>query len=1034
MTTDEPDTTPTILVVEDDRGLNNLIQKTLQKNGFSTDGVHSGKTAIARVGRSQDVILLMDYKLPDMDGKELLDRLTTKGLSVPFITMTGHGDEGTAVRMMKLGAREYLIKDATFMKILPRVVKRVVRELGDERDLRNMKERLRESEERHHRLFQKIPIGLYQTGPNGEKIDANPAFARLLGYPDVAAYLETSVEGEYVDARDYERWKELLEKTDVLTDFEVRQRRTDGEVIWVRENSRVVRDPEGQILYYEGSVEDITERKRAEETIQGQNEFMRTILDSLSYPFYVINVDDYSIEIANRAAGKDVAGKASCHALLHNSDAPCSGEMGPCPVQVLRKTGQPAVMEHLHHDENGVPRHEEIHVHPILDERGEVVQVIEYSIDITERKKAEEALKEREQLLRTIAENYPNSSLSIINRDLMVGYTAGQEFRNQGLDPDDFTGRSIEEVFGSYGDEVVSKARDMYLETFKGKETSFELQVGDQYQLYKAVPLPDEDGEVDRILSVVENITERKKVETKLEEYQQHLEELVTRKTRELVQINKSLRAKIREQQRAEKALQESEERMVAMMNNASSVIYLKDLEGRYLLINRRFEELFGFANQEIMGKTGYDVFPTGIADAFRAHDLRVLEAGKAVVSEEVVPHEDGVHTYISVKFPLLDSTGNPYAIGGISTDITQRKKMEEAIQESEARYRRLFEESSDAIFIHDLEGKILDVNRQACEMMGHSRDRLLSMRLPALHPEDARPYVEMTLRGVKDEGSIHFESRFQTADDSIIHVDISARIVDAEKGHVQGVVRDITEQKRAEMEMKRRLMRFRLDEGILYLVQETLPVLSREALSDLLTVGYHGIVVSRTPEERLRLDLAGSYESLWFASEEGEGVLPPDPGSILSWIEGLPRRTVLLMEDLHYLFFSNEFRDALSFILRLRELSYRKGMVVVLSLDPSTLSAVELRQLEKEAMSVEPVHKTMLSSKVLDILRYVYQRNLVGTSPTYGDIGRKLGISKPTVGKRLGHLISEGYLKLEVRGNRKAVELTDRGMSMLSK
>jgi len=142
-------------------------------------------------------------------------------------------------------------------------------------------------------------------------------------------------------------------------------------------------------------------------------------------------------------------------------------------------------------------------------------------IELSERKLAEEELREQEKLLRTVAENYPNSYLSIIEKDLKIGFTSGQEFKKLDLDPESFVGLTLEEVF----EDQVEIVKQYYLDTFKGKETSFELFINNQYQLYRTVPLIDETGEVQRILAVVENITERKLAEQQIVQFNHILEE-----------------------------------------------------------------------------------------------------------------------------------------------------------------------------------------------------------------------------------------------------------------------------------------------------------------------------------------------------------------------------------------------------------------------------------------------------------------------------------------------------------------------------
>jgi PAS domain S-box-containing protein len=133
----------------------------------------------------------------------------------------------------------------------------------------------------------------------------------------------------------------------------------------------------------------------------------------------------------------------------------------------------------------------------------------------------------------------------------------------------------------------------------------------------------------------------------------------------------------ITERRREEEEHRLSEARLQAILDNTTAVIYLKDMLGRYLLVNRQFEELFGVSREQAVGKTDYDLFPREIAEAFQANDRRALEKSPPLEFEEVAPHNGELRTYISIKFPLSDSAGVPYAVCGISTDITERKRTE---------------------------------------------------------------------------------------------------------------------------------------------------------------------------------------------------------------------------------------------------------------------------------------------------------------------------------------------------------------------
>jgi PAS domain S-box-containing protein len=125
----------------------------------------------------------------------------------------------------------------------------------------------------------------------------------------------------------------------------------------------------------------------------------------------------------------------------------------------------------------------------------------------------------------------------------------------------------------------------------------------------------------------------------------------------------------------------ESEQRLQDILDNAPAVVYVKNLEGRYVLINRRYEELNNVGRARAVGKTDHEIFPKEVADEFRANDELVLGTGRSVEVEESVPQADGTRTYISLKFPLRDADGTIYAVCSISTDITARKRTEEEIE-----------------------------------------------------------------------------------------------------------------------------------------------------------------------------------------------------------------------------------------------------------------------------------------------------------------------------------------------------------------
>ncbi len=144
----------------------------------------------------------------------------------------------------------------------------------------------------------------------------------------------------------------------------------------------------------------------------------------------------------------------------------------------------------------------------------------------------------------------------------------------------------------------------------------------------------------------------------------------------------------ITKRKKAEEALNQSQKLLQDIINGFPSPIFVKDIEGRFLIINSKLEELLGIKNEELKGKTDYDIITKELAEFYRANDQKVLEEGKAIAIEEEADLVDGHHNFIANKFPIYDNNGKPYGIGSISTDITELKKTEENLKESEERLR----------------------------------------------------------------------------------------------------------------------------------------------------------------------------------------------------------------------------------------------------------------------------------------------------------------------------------------------------------
>ena len=246
-------------------------------------------------------------------------------------------------------------------------------------------------------------------------------------------------------------------------------------------------------------------------------------------------------------------------------------------------------------------------------------------------------------------------------------------------------------------------------------ETSYPFPNKIKHHQYTFSPIYDADGCVETVIITSQNISERKRAEAALQESNQRIANI-------------------------EAALRERQDQLQAILDNSPAVIYLMDVENRYLLINRNYENLIGLTKEQILGKSIYEIWSHEIADSFAANNQKVLEGGTPIKVEEVAPQEDGVHTYISIKFPLQDANGVPYAVCGISTDITEYKRAEEELKKSEERWQLALKGNNEGIW--DLNLKTNEVFRSARykEILGYEDHELGNDNddwVRRIHPDD---------------------------------------------------------------------------------------------------------------------------------------------------------------------------------------------------------------------------------------------------------------------------------------------------------
>jgi len=279
--------------------------------------------------------------------------------------------------------------------------------------------------------------------------------------------------------------------------------------------------------------------------------------------------------------------------------------------------------------------------------------------------------------------------------------------------------------------------------------------------------------------------------------------------------LNDTLTLRFQTQEQAESLKQlrheksVSEQRMEAIMDYSPAVIYAKDLDGRYIFINKQWEELFNIESADVIGKTDYELFPKEFADGFVGNDKSVLSAGHAMESEEIAPLEDGLHTYVSVKFPLFDDSGNTYAVCGISTDISERKKMEDEIHSSEQHLKLYRKQAPMATIEWNPNFQVIDWNKAAEKMFGYTVDEVKGRDfVDIMLPESAVVDVKQIWKDLMAQtgGELSINENL-TKDGRIILCEWHNTPIKDESGNVIGaasIVQDITERTQQDEQLRR--------------------------------------------------------------------------------------------------------------------------------------------------------------------------------------------------------------------------------------
>lgn len=278
----------------------------------------------------------------------------------------------------------------------------------------------------------------------------------------------------------------------------------------------------------------------------------------------------------------------------------------------------------------------------------------------------------------------------------------------------------------------------------------------------------------------------------------------------------------VTDRRRADEALRVSQAQLQAILDNASMYIYVFDAAGNFVLANHVFERLLKRPVDHILGRNLREFWPGDFAETYIENNRRVLASGKSAEFEEVAPLEDGLHTYLSVRFPLPDADGKPVAIGGISTDITERKAAEVKL----AQFAAIIESTDDAVISKSLDGAILTWNAGAERLYGYAAAEVVGQNISLLVPEGHQDEAPAILDRIRRGDRIHhYQTVLRTKSGKLLDVSLTTSPIQDSSGRVvavSAISRDISEEKRAAESLQRlnAELRYRTDE-LTFLNQE---------------------------------------------------------------------------------------------------------------------------------------------------------------------------------------------------------------------
>ncbi len=667
-------------------------------------------------------------------------------------------------------------------------------------ELVQAEQELRQSLEQFRTVFEDSLVGLYRTTPDGRVLMANPALVNMLGCSSFDELARRNLENEGYEPQ-YPRaaFKDRIEREGKVIGLESAWKRSDGTTLHVRESAQVVRDEVGNTLYYQGTVEDITQRKQAEEALRRAHDGLETRVQERTAELHQANealrqsesryrtviehageaivvVEDHMLRFVNPRA-REITGYSEKELMsrpflefTHLDDrqrvaeihaARVRGEQVP-PVYELRvidKEGRTKWLEN-----NGV----------LIEWEGKPAS-LNFLRDITARKNAEEALREHEEMIRALVETSRDWIWSI---DLNGVHTYCNPAVEQilGYGPDELVGKPSLDLIHEDDRRVIEANLPTWIAEKRGwsnllirwwhKDGTY------RYLESNAVPILSPENRLIGFRGVDRDITERRQ---------------------------------------AEKTLRETTGLLETIFAHTHILVACLDPQFNFVRVNRAYAEADGREPSFFVGRNHFELYPNAENEAIfrKVVEIGIPHFAQAKPFEYAEHPERGITYWDWSLVPIKQPDGIVCGLVLTLANVTEQKRAEEALRKSEERFRQFFENEPEYCYMVSPEGMILDVNAAALRALGYKKEELLGEPLRLIYAPQSLPKATALFEKWKSGGAVENEELIIRAKDETQRtVLLSSSFVRDSGGqflHSVSVQRDITDLKEAERALRER-------------------------------------------------------------------------------------------------------------------------------------------------------------------------------------------------------------------------------------